>query len=143
MALKHLPKLILNHVDAWGITLIISIVALVVHPPFNPQQIGVPLILAFCYWLGFAVNDYFDAPFDGQDVKKGQGNFFVQVPMTRLQAGIAFGVISAVLGVLFLQFGLKGMIVVAFGLMAIVAYSAPPLRLKSRPGFDLLMHMIF
>src|SRR5690348_8287557 len=115
MALKQLSKLILNHVDAWGITLIISIVALVVHPPFNPQLIGVPLILAFCYWLGFAVNDYFDAPFDGQDAKKGQGNFFVQMPMTGLQVGVAFGIISAILGVLFLQFGVKGIIVVAFG----------------------------
>src|SRR5215207_8414864 len=143
MILKHLPKLILNHLDAWGITLIISMVALVIHPPFKPELIGVPLILAFCYWLGFAVNDYFDAPFDGQDVKKGRGNFFVHHPMTRLQAAVFFGVISLGLAILFAQFGLKGIIVVAGGLLAIWAYSAPPLRLKSRPVFDLVMHMIF
>src|SRR5436190_2257379 len=81
MILKHLPKLIINHVDAWGITLIIGIVALVVHPPFKLELIGIPIVLAFCYWLGFAVNDYFDAPFDGQDAKKGKGNFFVQVSL--------------------------------------------------------------
>jgi 4-hydroxybenzoate polyprenyltransferase len=121
MVLKHLPKLILNHVDAWGITLIIGMVALVVHPPFKPQLIGIPLILAFCYWLGFAVNDYFDAPFDGQDVKKGQGNFFVQIPITRLQAAVSFGIISVVLGILFTRFGLRGIIVVIFGLLAIWA----------------------
>jgi 4-hydroxybenzoate polyprenyltransferase len=143
MILKHLPKLIINHVDAWGITLIIGIVALVVHPPYKLELIGIPLVLAFCYWLGFAVNDYFDAPFDGQDAKKGKGNFFVQVPITRLQAFICFGVVSIILGLLFAYFGVRGIIVVVFGLLAIWAYSAPPLRLKSRPGFDLLMHMIF
>jgi lycopene elongase/hydratase (dihydrobisanhydrobacterioruberin-forming) len=143
MSLKHLPKLILNHMDAWGVTLIIGIVALVVHPPFRLEHIGVPLILAFCYWLGFAVNDYFDAPFDGQDIQKGRKNFFVQVPLTRAQVGVTFGVLSLVLGLLFFHFGLNALIVVVSGLFAIWAYSAPPLRLKSRPGFDLLMHMIF
>ncbi|MEP6986956.1 MAG: UbiA family prenyltransferase [Chloroflexota bacterium] len=143
MILKHLPKLILNHVDAWGITLIISMVALVMHPPFQPTLIGIPVILAFCYWLGFAVNDYFDAPFDGQDAKKGRGNFFVHHPITRLQAVSFFGLTSVLLAVLFATFGLKGIIVVSGGLFAIWAYSAPPLRLKSRPVFDLLMHMIF
>jgi hypothetical protein len=88
MFAKQLPRLIFNHADAWGITLIISLVALVVHPPFQPRYLSVPLVLAFCYWLGFAVNDYFDAPFDGQDAKKGRGNFFVQVPVTRLQAAL-------------------------------------------------------
>jgi 4-hydroxybenzoate polyprenyltransferase len=143
MILKHLSKLLINHVDAWGITLIIGIVALVVHPPFRLELIGIPIILAFCYWLGFAVNDYFDAPFDGQDAKKGRGNFFVQVPFTRLQATVFFGLISVALAALFAYFGPRGMIVVVFGLLAIWAYSAPPLRLKSSPGFDLLMHMIF
>lgn len=143
MFVKHLPKLFLNHVDAWGITLMIGIVALIVHASFKLEWITVPAILAFCYWLGFAVNDYFDAPFDGTDVVKGQRNFFVQVPFTRLQATLAFGVISLVLVSLFIQFGAKGIAIMACGLLAIWAYSAPPLRLKSRPVFDLLMHMAF
>ncbi len=143
MTVKYLPKLILNHLDAWGITLIIGMVVLVIHPPFKPELIGIPLILAFCYWLGFAVNDYFDAPFDGQDAKKGRGNFFVHIPFTRVQATLFFGGMSIALAILFAQFGVKGIIVVSGGLLAIWAYSAPPLRLKSRPVFDLLMHMIF
>jgi len=143
MVVKHLPKLILNHVDAWGITLIIGMVVLIIHPPFQLELIGIPAILAFCYWLGFAVNDYFDAPFDGQDAKKGRGNFFVHVPFTQLQAMLFFGAISIGLIALFATFGLKGIIVVSSGLLAIWAYSAPPLRLKSRPVFDLVMHMIF
>ncbi|MBI1277275.1 MAG: hypothetical protein GC179_04015 [Anaerolineaceae bacterium] len=143
MALKHLSKLVFNHADAWGITLIIGMVALVVHPPFKLELVGVPLVLSFCYWLGFAVNDYFDAPFDGQDAKKGRRNFFVEIRLSRVHAALIFGVISLVLAVVFAQFGLRGFIVVVFGLSAIWAYSAPPLRLKSRPGFDLLMHMIF
>jgi len=143
MALKHLPKLMLNHVDAWGITLMIGIVALVIHQPFRIDMLGVPVILAFCYWLGFAVNDYFDAPFDSHDAKKGQRNFFVQVPISRLQAAVAFAIISGILGIAFAHFGLRGVVVVISGMFAIWAYSAPPLRLKSRPGFDLLMHMIF
>jgi 4-hydroxybenzoate polyprenyltransferase len=143
MLVKHLPKLFLNHVDAWGITLMIGIVALIVHASFKLEWIAVPAILAFCYWLGFAVNDYFDAPFDGTDVAKGQRNFFVQVHFTRLQAAIIFGAISLGLAALFAQFGLRGIAIMACGLFAIWAYSAPPLRLKSRPVFDLLMHMAF
>lgn len=143
MRVKHLPKLFLNHVDAWGITLMIGIVALIVHSSFKVELIVVPVILAFCYWLGFAVNDYFDAPFDGTDAAKGQRNFFVQVPFTRLQAALTFGVISLGLGSLFAHFGLRGIVIVLSGLFAIWAYSAPPLRLKSRPVFDLLMHMAF
>ncbi len=143
MFAKQLPRLIFNHADAWGITLIISLVALVVHPPFQARYLSVPLVLAFCYWLGFAVNDYFDAPFDGQDAKKGRGNFFVQVPVTRLQAALSIIVLVVMLVAFFMPFGVKGVVVAAFGTFAIWAYSSPPLRLKSRPGFDLLMHMIF
>src|SRR4051794_4708279 len=138
MTFKNLPKLILNHLDAWGITLIIGMVALVVHQLLKLELIGIPVILAFCYWLGFAVNDYFDAPFDGQDAKKGRGNFFVHVPFTRLQATVFFGAMSIGLIAVFATFGLKGIIIVASGLFAIWAYSAPPLRLKSRPVFDLV-----
>ncbi len=143
MVIKHLPRLVLNHLDAWGITLIIGMVVLVIHNTFKPELLEIPFILAFCYWLGFAVNDYFDAPFDGQDAAKGQENFFVQCRVTRRQAAVFFGVVSIGLLLLFAQFGLKGMMVVTSGLLAIWAYSAPPLRLKSRPVFDLLMHMIF
>lgn len=140
---KQLPKLLLNHLDAWGITLIIGLVALVLHERLEVNLLGVPVVLAFCYWLGFAVNDYFDAPFDGQDAAKGRRNFFVQVPVKRWQAVGFFILVSLGLGIFFAQFGWKGAVVVACGLGAIWGYSAPPLRLKSRPVFDLLMHIFF
>lgn len=143
MIFKHLAKLFLNHADAWGITLIISLVALVVHPPFQGHYLSVPFVLAFCYWLGFAVNDYFDAPFDGQDAKKGRRNFFVGVPVKPVLMLIFVVVMSVALVLFFIPYGVKGLLVAAFGVFAIWAYSSPPLRLKSRPGFDLLMHMIF
>ncbi|MCA0456406.1 MAG: UbiA family prenyltransferase [Chloroflexi bacterium] len=141
--LKQVSNLIFNHADAWGITLIIGIVALIGHESFKVELLGVPVVMAFCYWLGFAVNDYFDAPFDAQEAKKGARNFFVGVKLSRLNAGILFAGISVALGVFFAQFGVKGLLVVACGLLAIWAYSAPPLRLKSRPIADLLMHMFF
>ncbi len=143
MFVKHVSKLIFNHADAWGITLIIGIVALVGHESFKLELLGVPVVMAFCYWLGFAVNDYFDAPFDAQEAKKGARNFFVGVKITRPQATIAFIAVSIALGIFFAQFGVKGAVVIAFGLLAIWAYSAPPLRLKSRPIADLVMHMFF
>src|SRR5262249_10694598 len=40
-------------------------------------------------------------------------------------------------------FGLRGLIVFAVANLAMWAYSARPLRLKSRPGLDLLTHGLF
>jgi chlorophyll synthase len=56
---------------------------------------------------------------------------------------IAFALISLLLLLPFAQFGLPGLLWYAASLFIVWAYSAPPLRLKNRPGIDLLIHALF
>lgn len=143
VTLRAFAKLFGNHADAWGLTLIIVGVALWHHN--IPLATGGPLMLALgaCYWLGFALNDYFDAPYDRLEPRKAQRSFFA---LATAHLPIFYGLAGAVLlltGGVFFAYGATGAVVYGVGLAAMWAYSAPPLRLKSRPGFDLLAHMLF
>jgi lycopene elongase/hydratase (dihydrobisanhydrobacterioruberin-forming) len=141
--MRHLLRLFVNHIDAWGLTFIISCLALALHNALDLKGLSLAAVLSLCYWLGFAVNDYYDAPFDAQDAKKAQRNFFAQANPPRKILVLVFSLISLALIAFFLQFGFNGFIVCLIGMFALWSYSAPPLRLKTRPGFDLLMHMAF
>ncbi len=138
-----LSSLLFNHVDAWGVTLSISLVCLIIHQMLTPDVLIVPVTLAVAYWLGFAVNDYFDAPFDAQDEVKGSRNFFVLQPISPLFGVGLFGVVTVASLLVLQRFGQPGWVVTALGSVALLAYSMPPLRFKTRPGLDLLMHMAF
>lgn len=143
MSIQSLPKLLLNHADAWGVTFIISSVALLVHDALTPENLILPLVVASCYWLGFALNDYFDAPFDAQDEQKGRRNFFVVSPVSRPVAAVGLALVVLALLAVFARYGERSIIVMVTGCLAMWLYSAPPFRLKSRPVFDLLMHVFF
>jgi 4-hydroxybenzoate polyprenyltransferase len=141
--IRHLPRLFLNHLDAWALTLAIGMVALLLHDAWGPAHLGLPILLAICYWLGFAVNDTFDAPLDALTPAKQRRNFFCLVQLPRRWLLMAFMGIALGLCLGLLPYGLKGMVVAGIGLFILWAYSAPPLRLKQRPGWDLLTHMLF
>lgn len=141
----HQPlKLFLNHMDAWGVALIIAALALFIHESLNPRHFTVLLAVAVAYWFGFAYNDYQDAPYDALVPEKGRDNFFVgaRIPSRWLSFASAFLVTGFVTGA-FLLSGLRGVAVMAFSLLVIWAYSGRPLRLKSRAGPDLLTHALF
>lgn len=138
-----LPRLLLNHADAWGLTLLIGAVFLVLHPPITAQSLLLVASLGIAYWWGFALNDYFDAPHDAEEPKKALRNFFVQVRVSRRGIWLATALILLLVLLIFAQFGWRGWLVFGLGVGAMVGYSAPPFRLKSRPGFDLLTHMLF
>jgi 4-hydroxybenzoate polyprenyltransferase len=138
-------KLLLNHLDAWGIAFIIAAIALINHNAVNAQTTLLLLAITAGYWLAFAINDYFDAPFDAHHQEKAVGNFFVQVRGRALPQPILL-LMAAVLGLIlfaFLQFGWRGLFILAVSLVVVWGYSAPPLRFKSRPGIDLLAHGLF
>ena len=141
--LRHLPKLFTAHIDAWGTTFIIGAICLILHGRLDVHGLALVAAVTVGYWLGFAFNDYFDAPFDAQDATKGARNFFSAVPLSRRAAQVAFTAIALVLLAIFLSFGARGIdvFILAFGILW--AYSAPPLRLKRRPGLDLLTHALF
>ena len=141
---RHLPKLFTNHMDAWGVALVIAVLALIVHDALNWHNASILLAIACTYWLGFAYNDYRDAPHDALDETKGRNNFFVACQIPRKWVILSLFALSFVLALgAFILFDLRGLLVAAVSLPVIWAYSGRPIRLKSRPGLDLLTHTFF
>lgn len=136
-------RLLLNHMDAWGTTLIIAALALLIHDAINASSLFLLLALTAGYWLAFALNDYFDAPFDKVDPVKAARNVFVHRDVNRRKGLLGLAVMSVFLFVAFAQFGLRGYLTLMVSLFIMWGYSAPPLRFKSRPGLDLLIHAVF
>ena len=133
----------LHRIDAWGVALIVCSIALLVHDAVTPANLALVLAVTAAYGLGYAVNDYFDAPLDAQDADKARTNVFVRHPLRPSRAkALFFGAAALPLGVL-ASFGARGVLVAAVCVGVIWAYSAPPLRLKTRPGLDLLTHALF
>ncbi len=95
------------------------------------------LLLAF----GFSINDCFDTKEDRLDKDKKNP---IALKKISLRNGLIFSILLAVLGLaLSTVFGMK---IFLFCLMSILIgffYSSPPLRMKSRPWFDLISHGLF
>ncbi len=136
-------KLITNHMDAWQVALVISALPLLIHDAIRRETAVLVLAIGLGYWFAFALNDYFDAPFDALDERKANRNFFVQVTI-RPRVVLLFSILLlAVIAAAYAQFGLPGWLLWAVSCLVAWAYSAPPLRLKMRPGFDLFTHTLF
>jgi lycopene elongase/hydratase (dihydrobisanhydrobacterioruberin-forming) len=138
-----LTHLFFNHLDAWGVAVIFAALAMVIHSALSWQTTLLLPAMALGYWAAFALNDYYDAPFDAADPVKVRHNFFVG---TAVAPPIIWGVGLAVMALPALalaQFGGRGVAVFCLCLLVMWGYSAPPLRLKSRPGLDLLTHALF
>lgn len=141
--MKRRLTLFTNHMDAWVVTAVISLTALIIHEQLTPRSLLLLLAMASLCWFGFALNDYFDAPYDALDKKKAGSNFFVQFPVS-VKSGKALFLSGGVCFVLvFWPFGWRGTAILLLLFGVAWAYSAPPLRVKSRPGWDLLMHVVF
>ena len=133
----------LKRIDAWGVSFIISALALVVHRAVSFQTGLLLLAITLNYWLGYWLNDYFDAPHDSEDDAKARQNLFVQHPAMRRYVGAISTLVFGFSSIVFISFGWQGVIVLLVNFSVMWAYSAPPLRLKSRPGLDLLSHALF
>ena len=123
--------------------LVIATLPLLIHSAIRPGTAVLVLAIGAGYWFAFALNDYFDAPYDGLDRQKAQRNFFAQVPVASWVVTLFSVALLAVLGVVFAQFGPVGRLFWGVSCFIAWAYSAPPLRLKMRPGLDLITHALF
>ncbi|GAB4550524.1 MAG: hypothetical protein OHK0023_16540 [Anaerolineae bacterium] len=137
-----LLSLLTNHLDAYGLTFIIGALCLVIHDALKAESLFLLVGMAMLAWLAFAFNDYCDAPYDAHDSKKRSRNFFTQrgrgwylLVGAILTAGIALAAFG--------QYGWRGIGALVVSLLVLWAYSAPPLRLKSRPVLDLFTHALF
>jgi len=133
----------LKRIDAWGVTLILSALALVIHQAITVQTVILVVALTANYWLGYWLNDYYDAEYDSKDDIKARQNFFVHRPDARRLVILVSVLVFGFSILVFLSFGWSGAIVLTINFFIMWAYSAPPLRLKSRPGIDLLTHALF
>lgn len=133
--------LIFNHADAWGMTFIIAAVSLALRGALTADTLSIPFALALGAWFAFALNDRFDAPYDAHEPDKARRNVFTRGANRRLDLILLIS--AAVLAGIYLSFGLRGMALGLAGLAAAWAYSGRPLRLKTRPGFDLFTHAAF
>ncbi len=134
--------LLINHLDAILLTFVIGGLCLLLHEALNGQTFFLLIGMALMAWLAFAYNDLCDAPYDAQDTKKRRRNYFTRQG-SRLYWHIAAPLALSLALLAFAQFGGRGLLLIGVALVALWAYSAPPLRLKRRPVFDLLTHALF
>ena len=148
MATINQPKrswhlLLRNHADAWIVTCIIGLGVLLLHDTFTFPAFLLIFSLTSGYWLAFGLNDYFDQDVDRLDLRKREHNYFTQNDVSSKYARRGFLVAALIIAPGMLQFGWQGFWVSALCVFVMWAYSAPPIRLKSRPGLDLPVHALF
>lgn len=135
--------LFLNHMDAWQVALTIATLPLLIHHAIRWETAVLLIAIGVGYWFAFALNDYYDAPIDAIDTHKARHNYFVYAAQQKRRLlPLSFLILTCLLAA-FAQFGLLGILLFAICCFIMWAYSAPPLRLKSRPGLDLLTHTFF
>lgn len=132
-----------NHADAWIATFVIASGALLLHSAFSWSAIFLVLSITGGYWLAFALNDYFDQDVDVLDANKKHRNYFVVQRPSGFTVAIGFLTASLFIVPGILQFGSRGFLAAFLSFFIMWAYSAPPIRLKSRPGIDLPIHAMF
>ncbi|MFT5195271.1 MAG: 4-hydroxybenzoate polyprenyltransferase [Cellvibrionaceae bacterium] len=135
--------LLQNHADAWIVTFVITSGAILLHNAFSWQAVYLIFSVTVGYWLAFALNDYFDREVDALDEIKKHRNFFVVSRVQHSTAFAGFCLSAAVIAPGILQFGISGFFVLVLCFAVMWTYSAPPVRLKSRPGIDLPIHALF
>jgi 4-hydroxybenzoate polyprenyltransferase len=139
-------RLLTNHLDAWGLAFGVALVSAYLHDALNHQTWLIAGSIAFGYWLAFALNDYFDREIDRRNRLKAERNYFCAVsfhPATKRLLVIGFGLAWLGIALVFAQMGWRGWLALLTCFTVSWGYSAPPLRLKTRPGLDLLTHAGF
>lgn len=95
------------------------------------------LLLAF----GFSINDCFDTKEDELDKDKKNP---IVLKKISLRKGLILSIFIVILGlILSMMFGLKVFLFCLGSTLLAFFYSSPPLRMKSRPWFDLVSHGLF
>jgi len=95
-------------------------------------------ILAFT----FAINNYYDIDTDKENPRRAHLNALASGNISK-QTGITFNLIFIVIPLVLSLFITREVFVFcAFLILWMWVYSAPPLRLKGRPGLDILWHFI-
>lgn len=127
----------------WVAAMSLALIAMLVGGKVSNDGLLLALGIGIGYAFGFALNDYFDRSYDDGDESKSARNLFV-----KREIGSKFILILGFLSIvvlffIFSRFGRLGLEFLILSLFVSWAYSAKPLRFKSRPGFDLIVHSLF
>ncbi len=108
---------------------------------FPPKDIFLFFLAGISFLtFGFAVNDCFDVK--GDELKKDK--FIIVGRKISFKRAFLFSFLSGALGLLFsFAFGWGAFLCALTAVLLAFFYSAPPLRLKSKPFLDLLSHGFF
>ena len=123
-----------------------AIIAMIGYLLANPFDWTILFIIGVSIFLSTAaiyqMNNIFDCEND-KDVASGK-NMVACGKVTKQQAFL-FGIILYILSILVVYpfSHISAMILLLINLWGCFLYSAPPIRLKTRPPFDLLSHMVF
>ncbi|MEW6443442.1 MAG: UbiA family prenyltransferase [bacterium] len=117
----------------------IVFVFVAVPQPHSALLLVLPIVFLHQAFL-FAVNDYFDREVDSLNEVKKRRNVISsgELPLPRARVVLGFIAVPGLLLPLFL--GWPVLLLSGAFLAASYAYSAPPLRLKGRVGWDLVAH---
>lgn len=137
----HFPKILRE--DAWVPPTIIGIIALIIHDELYSKNILLIIGLTIGFSSAYVVNDYFDAEADQHDEIKSENNFFVNNSISKQIAITTTLSIIMILFIIFMNFGISGIILLTISLLMIFLYSFPKINLRSKPPFDILAHSIF
>jgi 4-hydroxybenzoate polyprenyltransferase len=140
---KGIIRLLFNHVDAWQVAVVVATLPLLIHRAISLQTTLLLAAIGLGYWFAFALNDYYDAPFDAIDTRKARRNYFVHTAVSHHILWPIVILILTGLVLIFAQFGRTGYLILAVSCFILWAYSAPPFRFKMKPGLDLFIHAFF
>ena len=129
--------------DAWISSTVICILALVIHHTFTPKIALLVFAIALGYVFSYSMNDYVDAEEDMKNEYKSRRNFYVLHPVSLGAAILVNSIIVLIMIPIFLLYGGKGAIVLSAAIFISWAYSCQPLKLKFKPGLDVIAHSIF
>lgn len=123
--------------------LVIAALPLLIHGAVRWETAVLVLAIGLGYWFAFALNDYYDASFDALEPQKAARNFFVQFSVPGSFVFLVSVLLLSLVALAYVQFGWLGWLFWGLSCFIAWAYSAPPLRLKMRPGLDILTHALF
>ena len=106
--------------------------------PFVVFLIATSFIMSFC----FSINNYYDADSDRENPRRRDKNALASGEISKKE-GMALNMIFIAITLVITAWynpGLLYMAVILFVMIA--AYSVPPVRLKGRPGIDVLWHFL-
>ena len=132
-----------SRVTGWGLAATTASAGLILHDAVTARSALLIAGLAVMYWLGFAINDYFDAPSDAPDEYKARNNLFVRNHFDRRTLAGAVILLLAPELALFASFGPLGFAMYALATAAMWGYSAPPLPDQEPTGQRLVVLWCF